>query len=83
VLQHARAQPEAIAIGIDASADALRDTSRKAGSNALFFVSDALLALHELRGCVDDLRVTLPWGALLRWVLEGEREFALAVAGSL
>jgi hypothetical protein len=29
------------------------------------------------------VRITLPWGSLLRSVVEGEREFALAVAGAL
>jgi hypothetical protein len=32
---------------------------------------------------VDELRITLPWGSLLRLVLEGEQAFAEAVAGSL
>lgn len=36
-----------------------------------------------LRGHVDEVRITLPWGSLLRLVLDGEREFAHAVAGSL
>jgi hypothetical protein len=49
----------------------------------LFLVGDAREALELLRGRVDELRITLPWGSLLTWVLEGEREFALAVAGSL
>jgi hypothetical protein len=51
--------------------------------NALFVVADARVALERLCGRVDELRITLPWGSLLRAVLEGERDFALAVAGSL
>ena len=83
MLHYARAHPDGIAIGIDTSADGMREASRKAGPNALFLVADALLALRELCDRVDGLQITLPWGALLRLVLEGEREFALAVAGSL
>jgi len=49
----------------------------------LFLVGDALAALHVLDGRVDELRIILPWGSLLRWVLEGDRDFAHAVAGSL
>jgi hypothetical protein len=83
VLHYARAHPDAIALGIDASADSLIDVSRKAGPNAAFLVADARSALTELQGRIDELQITLPWGSLLRWVLEGERAFALAVAGSL
>jgi hypothetical protein len=49
----------------------------------LFLVGDATQALCTLRGRVDEVRITLPWGSLLRVILTGEREFALAVAGSL
>ena len=59
------------------------EASRKAPANAVFLVADAREALTHLRCCVDEVRITLPWGALLRWVLEGERDFALAVAGAL
>jgi hypothetical protein len=52
-------------------------------TNALFLVGDASAALTVLRGRLDEVRITLPWGSLLRAVLEGERAFALAVAGSL
>jgi hypothetical protein len=57
---------------------------RKGGApNALFLTGDAIEALLLLRGRVDEVRITLPWGSLLRAVLDGERAFALAVAGSL
>jgi hypothetical protein len=49
----------------------------------LFLVADALEALALFEGRIDELRITLPWGSLLRRVVEGEREFALAVAGTL
>jgi hypothetical protein len=51
--------------------------------NALFVVGEASAALAVFHGRVDELRITLPWGSLLRKVMDGEREFACAVAGSL
>jgi tRNA G46 methylase TrmB len=88
VLRLARAEPCTLAIGVDTDAAALREVSHKAARkanlpNALFLVADATDALRGLAGCLDELRITLPWGSLLRRVLEGERKFALAVAGSL
>jgi hypothetical protein len=87
-LRLAREQSNALVIGVDASIDALIDPSRRATRkralpNALFVVADACAALRELHGRIDELRITLPWGSLLRLVLEGEREFTLAVAGGL
>jgi hypothetical protein len=70
-------------IGVDTNAAALVDTSRRAPPNALFLVADALEALQVLCGRVDEVRITLPWGSLLRRLVDGEREFALAVAGAL
>jgi len=69
----------------------MRDASRRAAgpvrrgrlANALFLVGDASAALAMLQGRVDELRITLPWGSLMRVVLGGERDFAHAVAGSL
>jgi 16S rRNA (adenine(1408)-N(1))-methyltransferase len=91
VVQAARSSPEALVIGVDANAAGLVDVSRRAARplrkgglpNALFLSSDATEALKLLEGQLDELRITLPWGSLLRWVLSGERAFALAVAGSL
>jgi 16S rRNA (adenine(1408)-N(1))-methyltransferase len=79
------------AIGVDADASGLREASRRAAAparkgglpNVLFLVGDASEALRLLEGRVDEVRITLPWGSLLRAVLQGERAFALAVAGSL
>jgi tRNA G46 methylase TrmB len=91
VLRIARLEPRALVIGVDADASSLREAARRATRpahkgglpNALFLVADARATLAVLRGRVDELRITLPWGSLLRMVLEGERDFALAVAGSL
>jgi hypothetical protein len=76
---------------VDTDASGLREASRRAAgpahkgglANALFLVGDASAALELFRGRVDELRITLPWGSLLRLVLDGERAFAHAVAGSL
>jgi len=87
VTKLARACPEVLVVGVDTSADGLVETSRRAHkgglSNALFLVGDATQALCMLQGRVDEVRISLPWGSLLRAVLEGERDFALAVAGAL
>jgi tRNA G46 methylase TrmB len=91
VIRTARNQPEVLAIGVDAESSGLCEASRRAArpehkgglSNALFLVGDASAALTVLRCGVDEVRITLPWGSLLRLVLDGERDFAHAVAGSL
>jgi hypothetical protein len=75
-------------IGVDTNAAALVEPSRRAAHrhalpNVAFAVADATEALRVLEGRVDELRITLPWGSLLRRVMLGEREFALAVAGAL
>ena len=87
----AHAAPSALVIGVDTNASGFREASRRAARpaarggvpNALFLVADASAALEGLRGRVTELRITLPWGSLLLAVVEGEREFAHAVAGSL
>jgi len=91
VLRAARREPRALVIGVDADASSVREAARRAAKpaakgglpNAIFLVGDARTALGLLVGRVDELRIVLPWGSLLHWVLEGERSFALAVAGAL
>lgn len=87
MLKAARREPGSLAIGVDAEASRLQDASRRARqhrlSNTLFLAGDAADALRLVSGRVDDLQITLPWGSLLRLVLEGEQAFAEAVAGSL
>lgn len=79
----ARRAPDVLVIGADTNASVLVEVSRKAPCNALFVVADALETLHVLRNHLTEVRITLPWGSLLRSVLDGERAFALAVAGAL
>jgi 16S rRNA (adenine(1408)-N(1))-methyltransferase len=91
VLRLAHAAPRRLVIGVDTNASGFREASRRAARpaprggapNALFLVADASAALENLYGRIDELHITLPWGSLLRVVVEGEREFAQAVAGSL
>ena len=88
VVRLARRCPDALVIGVDASADELVDASRRASRkggvpNAVFLVGDAREALELLGGRVQELRIVLPWGSLLRPILDGEEAFALAVAGAL
>lgn len=82
MLHAARSQPEALVIGIDAVAEAMRESSRRAARrpaaggapNALFLVGDVtrLEGLEALACRVDDVRVTLPWGSLALAVLDAE-----------
>ena len=91
VLRLARQDPQVLAIGVDTDANGLREASHRAARpahrgglpNAVFLVGDARAALAELRGRVGEVRITLPWGSLLRAVLYGDQGFAHAVAGSL
>jgi 16S rRNA (adenine(1408)-N(1))-methyltransferase len=88
VLRAARQSSDTFLIGVDANAAGLADASRRAARkngvpNALFIVGDASDVLIRLRGQLAEVRVTLPWGSLLRAIVGGERDFALAVAGSL
>ena len=75
--------PDTLFIGVDTNASGLIDSSRRGGPNALFLVANASAALCAFARRADEVHIVLPWGSLLRAVLEGERVFALAVAGAL
>lgn len=74
--RRARLEPATLVIGVDASAEGLREPSRKAAAkpargglaNAMFGVLPLERAPGELAGLVDSLTVLLPWGSLLRAV---------------
>jgi tRNA G46 methylase TrmB len=88
VLRLAKSEPRTLAVGVDTDASRMREISGKAArkhavDNAVFLVGEASEALTLLQGRVDEVRITLPWGSLLRLVLDGDRKFALAVAGAL
>lgn len=61
----AEKHPERGAIAIDLCEANLRIASRKAPSNALFVVADALALPGELGGLASRITINFPWGSLL------------------
>lgn len=87
VLARAAAQPEALVVGIDASAPAMADASRRADrrgpANALFLSAGVeALAASPLAGRADLVTVLFPWGSLLRGIV-GLDDAALCGVASL
>lgn len=88
VLARAARQPHALVLGIDASAAAMADASRRVArparkgglANAVFVLAAAESPPDELRGAVDELTVQFPWGSLLRGALALNREAAAGIA---
>ena len=68
----AQTQPQQLVIGIDACREALRDTSRKAPSNALFVIANALSLPTSLNGLAASVTINFPWGSLLRGLVHGD-----------
>ena len=88
VLVRAAAEPRAVVIGVDAAAETMAESSRRADRrgprNALFFAAGAeALAASPLAGAADLVTVTFPWGSLLRGVVGLERGALCGVAGTL
>ena len=87
----ARAEPDAFVIGIDATAAAMAETSRRAArpgqrggvSNALFVVAAAERPPRELLGIADELTINFPWGSLLRGALALDDAAACGIAALL
>jgi 16S rRNA (adenine(1408)-N(1))-methyltransferase len=80
VLAAAAARPDALVIGVDASAAAMAESSRRAARrgalpNALFAVAAA--ERPPLSGIADEITVNFPWASLLRGVL-GHEDAVLA-----
>ncbi len=77
MLARAASEPRSLVIGIDASAAAMAEASRRAargrGSrrlpNALFLAEAAERLPGPLAGVASLVTVTMPWGSLLRGVL--------------
>lgn len=88
VLARARREPSALVLGIDASAPAMAESSRRAAGparrgglpNALFVVASAECPAVELTGIADELTVLFPWGSLLRGVLALDEATATGIA---
>ena len=82
VLRRARRDPGALVIGVDAEASAMAEASRSAAAstrkggqpNALFLVESAERLPGPLAGRADLVTVILPWGSLLRGVLDADAQ---------
>jgi len=68
----ARTNPTWFVIGVDACRDNLRKTSRKAPTNALYVIANALKLPGELDGIASKVTINFPWGSLLTGLLDGE-----------
>jgi 16S rRNA (adenine(1408)-N(1))-methyltransferase len=88
VLRRARAEPETLCLGLDAVAEAMADSARRArakpakggAANALFLVARAEALPPELLGRCDEITVNYPWGSLLRAVAEPIPEVLAGIA---
>jgi 16S rRNA (adenine(1408)-N(1))-methyltransferase len=78
VLAAARARPDALVIGVDASAAAMARASRRGAANALFLVASA--ERPPLTGIADAITVNFPWASLLRGVLGYDEEVLAGIA---
>ena len=91
VLRCARAHPDVEHVGIDALAEPMAASIRRAAAkparggvpNARFLVSDAVSPPAELVGRASLVTVNYPWGSLLRAVARPEPEGLAAVASLL
>ena len=80
MLAAAAAEPDRLVVGVDASAAAMAEASRRAGRrpergglpNALFVVAAAEALPPELDGLTDRVTVHFPWGSLLRGLLTAD-----------
>ena len=85
----ARRDPTAFVIGLDASAAAMAETSRRAARaaargglpNLLFAVAAAELPPAELCARADEVTVLFPWGSLLRGALAIDPVATAGIAG--
>lgn len=91
VLRAAHRAPDDLVIGIDTDSSSLRQASHRAArpvakggsANAVFFAGDARELPVSLRGHAAEIRVTLPWGSLLRSALDPEGGFGDVVGATL
>ncbi|WP_375497859.1 methyltransferase domain-containing protein [uncultured Jatrophihabitans sp.] len=88
VLAVARAHPDTLVVGVDASPDAMRKTAFRAAQkparggtpNAMFVWASAEQLPPELDG-IDELHALMPWGSLLRTLTLTEQSNALLSVG--
>ncbi len=88
VLAAAAQDPQALALGIDANAASMAESSRRAARSAVkgglpnaLFIASAVEALSEpLAQAAHLVTITFPWGSLLRGVLGLDVDAASAIA---
>ena len=81
-------EPTTLAIGVDADAASMRETSRRVARaakrgglpNALFVVAAVEALPDELHAIADEVRVTFPWGSLLRGVVGADATVLAGIA---
>ena len=91
MLAAAAAEPDRLVVGVDASAAAMAEASRRAARrpergglpNALFVVAAAEAIPAELDGLADLVTVHFPWGSLLRGLLTADPAVLDGLAGML
>jgi 16S rRNA (adenine(1408)-N(1))-methyltransferase len=89
VLAAARREPTTLALGLDASASAMVEASRRAArparkgglENVRFIVAAAEALPCELAGRAALVTVQFPWGSLLRGCVSGDEAVAAGLAG--
>ncbi|MGZ6392429.1 MAG: hypothetical protein ACXWQZ_24590 [Ktedonobacterales bacterium] len=84
----ARMHADMFAIGVDACREQLVARSRRAPSNALYLIANALDLPTELYGLATHLTINFPWGSLLTGLVTGDaslyqRLTAIARPGAL
>lgn len=91
VLRRARQHPDELVIGIDADAEQMADSSRRAAAairrggvpNALFIVAPVEELPGPLAGCASLVTIALPWGSLLRGLLAADPQLVDAMKACL
>jgi 16S rRNA (adenine(1408)-N(1))-methyltransferase len=91
ILAAARRSPTTFCVGIDTDAAAPREASSRAARpaskggtpNAIFLAMDARALPAPFLGAIDELRIILPWGSLLRAVLSADPQIVTLIADGL
>lgn len=85
VLRLARREPATLVVGVDADQLAMAHASQRgrAPANAVFLVESAERLPGPLEGRADLVTVALPWGSLLRAVLEPDPTVLARIAALL
>jgi 16S rRNA (adenine(1408)-N(1))-methyltransferase len=71
VRQLAQTCPQTLVIGVDANRENLCGVSRRAPSNTLFVIANALSLPAELSGTATSITINFPWGSLMQGLADG------------